>query len=157
MGSTRLPRPGDVSTTAPATLVDGSEERTGGCLCGRIRFTVKGKAVFPHTCACAHCQKLGGAPLMWWAGFPMDRVTWTGTGGEPTWFETFEGEAKRGFCPDCGSRLAAIDSDIPELGINVTALDDTSGTDLVPVNQSFRDNAVHWLPPMLDAQRSPVA
>ncbi|MFF7097742.1 hypothetical protein ACFY9A_35960 [Streptomyces rubradiris] len=46
----------------------------------------------------------------------------------------------------CGSRLAAIDSDIPEIGINVTALDDTSGPDLVPIHASFRDNAVHWLP-----------
>ncbi|MEV6022622.1 hypothetical protein [Streptomyces sp. NPDC052036] len=56
-------------------------------------------------------------------------VTWTGE-SKPTWCETFEGEAKRGFCPTCGSRVAAIDSDIPETGINVTALDDTSGTDL---------------------------
>jgi hypothetical protein len=56
----------------------------------------------------------------------------------------------------CGSRLAAIDSDVPELGINVTALDDTSGLDLVPVNQSFRANAVHWLPPVPDTQRDPV-
>ncbi len=81
---------------------------------------------------------------MWWAGF--ETVTWTGEGGEPTWYETFKGEAKRGFCPTCGSRLAALDSDIPEIGINVTALDDTSGQDLVPIHASFRDNTVHWLP-----------
>lgn len=93
--------------------------------------------------------------MMWWAGFAPDDVTWTGE-SEPTWFETFEGEAKRGFCPNCGSRLAAIDSDVPELGIVVTALDDTSGPDLVPVNQSFRDNAVHWLPQVPDTQNSPV-
>ncbi len=55
---------------------------------------------------------------MWWVGF--ETVTWTGE-SEPTWYETFEGEAKRGFCPTCGSRVAAIDSDIPEIGINVTA------------------------------------
>jgi hypothetical protein len=51
----------------------------------------------------------------------------------------------------CG-RLAAVDVDVPELGINVTALDDTSGADLVPVNQSFRDNAVHWLLPVPDSR-----
>ncbi|MYV96221.1 GFA family protein, partial [Streptomyces sp. SID1034] len=55
---------------------------------------------------------------MWWVGFAT--VSWTGEGGEPTWYETFPGEAKRGFCPNCGSRVAAIDSDIPEIGINVT-------------------------------------
>jgi hypothetical protein len=131
--------------------------RSGGCLCGWIRFTVNGEAVYPHTCSCGHCQKLGGGPMMWWAGFAPDDVTWTGEGGEPTYFETFEGEAKRGFCPRCGSRLSGIDSDIPELGIVVTALDDTSGDDLVPVNQSFRDNAVHWLPQVPDTHTSPVS
>ncbi|MFF4779020.1 GFA family protein [Microtetraspora fusca] len=138
-----------------ADIVASAQERSGGCLCGRIRFTVKGKAAYPHTCSCPHCQKLGGGPMMWWAGFAPKDVTWTGE-SEPTWFETFEGEAKRGFCPHCGSRLAAIDSDVPDLGIVVTALDDTSGLDLVPVNQSFRDNAVHWLPQVPDTQDSPV-
>ncbi|WP_261994822.1 MULTISPECIES: aldehyde-activating protein [unclassified Streptomyces] len=61
--------------------------------------------------------------------------------------ETFEGEAKRGFCPTCGSHLAAIDSDIPEIAINVTTLGDTSSSDLVPIHASFRDNAVRRLPP----------
>ncbi|MGW3690243.1 aldehyde-activating protein [Streptomyces sp. NPDC005125] len=92
---------------------------------------------------------------MWWAGFPLDGVTWTGEGGEPQWFETFEGEAMRGFCPHRGSRLAAIDSDVPDLAINVTALDDTSGSDLVPVNPVLRANAVHWLHPVPDTQGSP--
>ena len=80
---------------------------------------------------------------MWWVGFAT--VTWTGESG-PTWYETFESEEKRGFCPICGSRAVAIDSDIPEIGINVTALDDTSGTDLDPIHASFRDDAVRWLP-----------
>ncbi|MDF4249572.1 MULTISPECIES: GFA family protein [unclassified Streptomyces] len=134
-----------------------TDERTGGCLCGKIRFVVKGKADYPHTCSCPHCQRLGGAPVMWWAGFATDGLSWTGEGGEPKWFETFPGQAKRAFCPDCGSRIAALDSDIPDIGINVTALDDTSGADLVPVNQSFRDSAVHWLPSVPDTQHSTVA
>ncbi|WP_435059217.1 GFA family protein [Streptomyces sp. bgisy060] len=141
---------------ATPAVVEADQERTGGCLCGKIRFTVRGKAVYPHLCSCEHCQKLGGAPVMWWAGWPTDAITWTGEGGEPTYFTTFKDEAQRGFCPDCGARISAIDSDIPELGINVTALDDTSSPDLVPVNQSFKDNAVPWLPVVADAQHSPV-
>ncbi|WP_381805358.1 GFA family protein [Streptomyces niveus] len=139
---------------ATPDIVAVTQERSGGCLCGRIRFIVRGEAVYPHTCSCPHCQKLGGGPMMWWAGFAPDDVAWTGEGGEPTWFETFEGEARRGFCPHCGSGLAAIDSDVPELGIVVTALDDTSGDDLVPVNQSFRENRVHWLPQVPDTQNA---
>lgn len=134
----------NATSTAGAQRTEPAEDRTGGCLCGRIRFTAQGPAVFPHTCECGHCQKLGGTPVMWWVGFKT--ITWIGEGGEPTWYETFPGEAKRGFCPTCGSRVAAIDSDIPEIGINVTALDDTSGEDLVPIHASFHDNAVRWLP-----------
>ncbi|MDW6057927.1 GFA family protein [Streptomyces sp. FXJ1.4098] len=71
-------------------------------------------------CSCLHCQKLAGAPLMWWAGFAPYAVTWTGEG----WADLVRvrGEAKCGFCPCCGSRLA-IDSDTPEIGSNVTELD----------------------------------
>nr|WSW65645.1 GFA family protein [Streptomyces sp. NBC_00995] len=142
----------NATRTADAQRSEPAEVRTGGCLCGRIRFSTEGPATFPHACACRHCQKLGGTPVMWWVGFKT--ITWIGEGGEPTWYETFPGEAKRGFCPTCGSRLAAIDSDIPEIGINVTALDDTCGPDLVPVHVSFRDNAVHWLPPVPEAEHS---
>ncbi|WND40731.1 GFA family protein (plasmid) [Streptomyces sp. BB1-1-1] len=141
---------------ATPDIVAAAQERSGGCLCGKIRFTVKGEAVYPHTCSCPHCQKLGGGPMMWWAGFAPENITWTGE-SEQIWFETFKGEAKRSCCPNCFSRLAAIDNGVPEIGIVVTALDDTSGDDLVPINQSFRDNAVHWLPQVPDTQKkSPV-
>ncbi len=33
-----------------ATPGEEVEERAGGCLCGRIRFTVTGPAVYPHLC-----------------------------------------------------------------------------------------------------------
>ncbi|WP_438479105.1 MULTISPECIES: GFA family protein [Streptomyces violaceusniger group] len=52
----------NATAAAGAQGAEDTEERTGGCLCGRIRFTTRGPAVFPHTCACEHCQKLGGAP-----------------------------------------------------------------------------------------------
>ncbi|MEK8141548.1 aldehyde-activating protein [Streptomyces sp. M10(2022)] len=66
------------------------------------------------------------------------------------------GKAKRGFCSTCGSRVAAVDCDVPEIGINVPALDDTSAADLMPVNASFRENAVHWMPSVPDTQHSPI-
>lgn len=137
------------------TPAENADERTGGCRCGLIQFTVTGPAIYPHTCSCVDCQKLGGGPMMWWAGWPAEGIAWSGW-DSIKWFETFKDEAKRGFCPECGTRLAAIDSDIPEIGINVTALNNTSGADLVPVNQSFRETAVAWLPQVPDAAASTV-
>ncbi|MFJ5850229.1 GFA family protein [Streptomyces sp. NPDC092903] len=140
------------TSAAEAQRAETAGERTGGCPCGRIRFITRPPAVFRHTCACCHCQKPGGTPVMWWVGF--EKATRTGEGGGPAWYETFEGQAKRGFCPTCGCRLAAIDSDVTEIGINATALDDTSAPDLVPIHMSFRHNAGHWLPPVPGTEHS---
>ncbi len=128
--------------------------RTGGCLCGKIRFSATGEPDYPHTCSCQHCQKLGGGPMMSWVSFPLTGFAWTGEGGEPSWYYTFEGETKRGFCPTCGTQVCALDDDGDSIAITLSALD--SADDLIPVNQSFRDDAVSWLPQVPDTRHSTV-
>jgi hypothetical protein len=139
----------------PETVAN-NEVRAGGCLCGNIQFIVTGEPDYPHTCSCEHCQKRAGGPLQWWIGFPLEGLAWTGEGGEPTWFDTHQGKTKRGFCPVCGSHLAAFDHGDTTIGINVTALDERDDPRLMPVNQSFRGDAVSWLPQVPDTQRSTV-
>ncbi len=80
-----------------ADIVAAALERSGGCLCGRIRLAVPGRAP-SHPAVARTAKKLGGGPMMWWAGFAPQDVTWTGE-SEPTWSITFEGEAQRGFLP----------------------------------------------------------
>ncbi|KUJ43326.1 glutathione-dependent formaldehyde-activating protein [Streptomyces albus subsp. albus] len=125
-------------TTPPDTTV-----RTGGCQCGKIRFDVTGAPDYPHTCSCGHCQKLSGGPMMSWVSFGFAGLTWTGEGGEPRWHYTWP-DSKRGFCPDCGSQLCALDDGATSIAITFSALDDSR--DLMPVNQSFSNTAVAWLP-----------
>jgi hypothetical protein len=131
-----------------------AQVRTGGCLCGKIRFVVAGDADYPHVCSCPHCQKRAGGPMQSWVGFPLEGLRWTGDGGEPTWYDTFPDETKRGFCPTCGSHVAALDYGDTTIGINVSALDHQDDPALVPVNQSFRGDAVSWLPQVTDTQHS---
>ncbi|QOC93499.1 hypothetical protein [Micromonospora craniellae] len=50
--------------------------------------------------------------------------------------------------------MAAFDYGDTLIGINLTALDDQDDPLLVPVNQSFRDDAVTWLPQVPDTQHS---
>ncbi len=126
----------------------------GGCLCGNIRFTVTDEPDYPHVCSCPHCQKRAGGPLQSWVGYPLAGLTWTGEGGEPTWYDTFKGETKRGFCPICGSHIAAFDYGDTTIGINLSALDEQDDPRLTPVNQSFRDTAVPWLDQIPDTQHS---
>ncbi|MEU4345669.1 hypothetical protein AB0H00_31205 [Nocardia sp. NPDC023852] len=79
-------------------------------------------------------------PVMSWVDFPRDGFEWTGPGGEPVWYNTFP-DSQRGFC---GSSVAAQDDGDAELvGVTMMSLDDHSA--LVPVHQSFKDNAVTWL------------
>ncbi|AOP49064.1 GFA family protein [Streptomyces lydicus] len=131
---------------------DGSP-RSGGCLCRRIRFTVTGTPDCPHTCSCTHCQRLSGGPMMSWVSFPLSGLTWTGDGGEPAWHYTWP-DSRRGFCPDCGSQLCALDAGAGSIAITFSALDDASG--LVPVNQSFRKDAVTWLAQVPDTRHSSI-
>ncbi|MCG5216518.1 hypothetical protein MBA17_24975 [Streptosporangium sp. KLBMP 9127] len=72
--------------------------------------------------------------------FLLTGLVWTGEGGEPSWYYTFVGETKRGFCQFCGSQLCALDDGETSIAITLSALDDA--VDLIPVNQSFRDDAV---------------
>lgn len=132
--------------TAAAATGSGTEVRSGGCLCGKIRFTVTGPVDDPHVCGCRDCAKRSGAPFQWWVGFPMDGLEWTGE-DEPTWFDTYPGETARGFCGKCGTHLAARDyGDDTVIGFLATALDDY-GTDpaLVPTNLNRVAEAAPWL------------
>ncbi|MFI1765353.1 GFA family protein [Streptomyces sp. NPDC020800] len=130
-----------------AAIVSGSEVRSGGCLCGKVRFTVIGPVDDPHICACKDCAKRSGAPFQWWLGFPISGLEWTGA--EPTWFDTHPGKTARGFCPGCGSHIAALDYDYEGdsvIGILATALDrhDTDPA-LIPTNLNRLPEAAPWL------------
>ncbi|GAA0546624.1 GFA family protein [Paractinoplanes ferrugineus] len=137
----------------PKKSTAATETWTGTCLCGAIRFTVSGEPDFPHLCSCSHCKTRGGSPMQWWIGFPLSSLTWTGE-GELTWYDTFPSGTKRGFCPVCGSHIAALDYGDTTIGINVPALDNHDDPRLVPTSQSFSDDAVTWLPRVTAGQHS---
>ncbi|MFE3653335.1 GFA family protein [Streptomyces sp. NPDC059152] len=129
-------------------------ERTGGCLCRKIRFKATGEPDYPHTCSCPHCKALSGGPMMAWVSFPLQGLIWTGEGGEPSWHYTWP-DSKRGFCPTCGTQVCALDEGADDIALTFFTLDDPSN--LIPVNQSFRGDAVSWLPQIPNTQHTTVA
>jgi hypothetical protein len=70
--------------------------RGGGCLCGAVRFSVRGEPLVVDTCHCADCRKATGAAFVVCADWP--RSTFTSAGQ----VQVFNG---RSFCPACGSRV----------------------------------------------------
>ncbi|MBU0557518.1 MAG: GFA family protein [Alphaproteobacteria bacterium] len=111
-------------------------ERTGGCLCGAIRFSARGEPLKPHSCSCGMCRRHTGVPFTAWVEFPRDDVRWTGPGGAPaTWRSS--PQSSRAFCPTCGSSLGAID-DAPIVALLVGAFDRAGDAGLMPVAHAHR-------------------
>lgn len=75
---------------------------TGGCLCGEVRYEIRGKDIGSSFCHCRMCQRFAGSPVSAGTGFLLDdfRVT----EGEPKSYRS-SAIAERVFCPRCGSSL----------------------------------------------------
>lgn len=72
----------------------------GSCLCGAVSYEVKGDVGAPAACHCSQCRKQSGHV---WASatVPDDQLH---IRGEVRWFASSD-QARRGFCPTCGSAL----------------------------------------------------
>ena len=120
--------------------------RTGGCLCGAVRYTVTADPLWVAVCHCRNCQKQAGSALSVVAGFPRSALN---VEGELTTYEDrgTSGQAVyRKFCNRCGSpvltdtpRAAAADLIFVKAG----TLDDVS--DLQPTTHYWTKRAQPWL------------
>lgn len=72
----------------------------GRCLCGAIAFRTEATPADPSACHCGQCRRQSGN---YWASANVPAAALEIT-GEPRWFHATS-EARRGFCPICGSFL----------------------------------------------------
>ena len=76
-------------------------QHKGSCLCGAITYQIEDTDLRPViACHCIQCRKTTGHHVAATSA-PREKVTIT---GEPHWFQS-SAEARRGFCPTCGSQL----------------------------------------------------
>ncbi|MDK1491906.1 GFA family protein [Sinorhizobium sp. 7-81] len=87
--------------------------RTGGCLCGAVRYQVSGEPLRVGLCHCADCRKESGSSFVTFAVWSTRAFSSSGK------VKVFAG---RGFCPVCGSRL--FNPGEEEIEIRVGSLDD---------------------------------
>ena len=102
------------------------DKRSGGCLCGAVKYEAVLAAPHLHACHCNICQKWGGGPSLslFCAG------DWAITGEENlTWYDSSDW-AQRSFCKKCGTHLFGRVPDGDYRGVHVGSLDDTSGLTL---------------------------
>jgi hypothetical protein len=74
---------------------------TGQCHCGAIRYEASGAPAYHALCHRRDCRRSAGAPAVAWALFPESAVN---IAGEPKVHASSK-DARRHFCPECGSGL----------------------------------------------------
>ncbi|MCG7623135.1 GFA family protein [Epibacterium sp. Ofav1-8] len=109
--------------------------RTGGCLCGRVRFTVTGAPDRVGLCHCLDCRKHHGAPFYAAAVFAPEQLSVTGD------VRCYQG---RCFCPTCGSSVYATSGG--EVEIHLGALDDADQFE--PSYELWTRRRETWLRPL---------
>jgi hypothetical protein len=92
---------------------------TGGCACGAIRYEVNAEPIMMFNCHCRDCQFTTGSGFTPVVDVPAKAFKITK--GSPRYY--FTGHNKRGFCPECGSRLFGGESETGQ-GIAASSLDD---------------------------------
>jgi hypothetical protein len=133
-------------TDAPAAASgpDGAQAaRTGGCLCGGVRFRLDGAPLWVAHCHCSMCRRAQGAGFVTWAGFPEDAFSLT-AGAELLSSYRSSAAAVRSFCGRCGTPLLFRSSRWPgEVHVTLASLDSAEG--LEPQAHAYWGSRAPWL------------
>jgi hypothetical protein len=110
--------------------------RTGGCLCGAVRYSVRGEPFNVGRCHCADCRKESGSTFTVYAHWPIDAFELSGE------VATYDG---RSFCPSCGSRLFNLHDE--DVEIRAGSLDDAP-FEIAPREEIWIKRRESWLAPV---------
>lgn len=109
-----------------------SNERSGGCLCGAVRFAARLTRTTFGVCHCEMCRRWTGSALMGLT-VPVENVTWSGA--DHIAKRQTSAWAERAWCAECGSglyyRVTVEGPMFGNLELPVGILDDANGLTLV--------------------------
>ena len=119
------------------------ETRTGGCMCGAVRFEARGTPFDVSHCHCRSCRRHSGAAMVTLAGYRTDQVAFSGT---PRRFYASSPGVRRAFCGECGTPLT-WEGDDAERGavveLHISTFD--APESLIPVSHAFEPERIPWL------------
>jgi hypothetical protein len=103
-------------------MSDAAPARSGGCLCGAVRYRVNGPLRAVVMCHCTQCRRTSGHFM---AATAARRADFALTAdAQLRWYESSE-QAQRGFCARCGSTLFWQAKGRDYISIAAGSLDDT--------------------------------
>lgn len=104
--------------------------RTGGCLCGAVRYEVTGEIAPIQLCHCSQCRKAQGGPFGANAPVAADAFRLVQGGDVLREYRASPGK-RRVFCGTCGGPIFSQRDDAPEtLRLRAGTLDDGAGLTL---------------------------
>ena len=105
-------------------MTDSEELHRGGCLCGAVRYEVRGPLRDVVNCYCTMCHKLHGA---YGPHAKADKAAIALVEDRGLKWYPSSARARRGFCGECGAGLFWEPVDQPGTGILAGTLDQPSG------------------------------
>jgi hypothetical protein len=99
-----------------------TETMSGGCACGRIRYTARIDSDEAYLCHCRMCQRATGSVSIAFLNVKKADVEWE---REPDWYVSSP-IARRPFCRECGTSLGFEFPDSEMMDITVASFDDPS-------------------------------
>ena len=101
---------------------------TGSCLCGAVKYQVLGPLRPVVACHCGQCRKSSGHHVAATSAKREDFALLKEHGLK--WFSSSAG-IRRGFCQECGGNLFWDKAELPSISIFAGTLDQPSGLQLV--------------------------
>lgn len=117
-------------------MSDRELRATGGCLCGGVKFEVRGPLRDAIICHCGQCRRTHGHAVAFTSAERSDVVF--REVAKLKWYASSE-RARRGFCGECGASLFWEPLGEGRLAIAAGALDAPTG--LKTVRHVFADHA----------------
>jgi hypothetical protein len=117
---------------------------TGGCLCGRVRYTATGAPAFSAICHCRNCQRFTGSAFEATIGFPTASVSVQGDLKTYNEISDSGRPVRRRFCPNCGSGVLAEADAFPGITIFLAGTLDDSAT-YKPTMEIYCSSAQPWV------------
>lgn len=100
----------------------------GGCLCGAVRYQVRGELRPIMTCHCSQCRRTSGH-FVAATGAADEALEVIDPDGALRWYRS-SSSARRGFCSRCGSSLFWKPDDAPRTSIMAGTLDGATGLEM---------------------------
>jgi hypothetical protein len=127
----------------------------GGCLCGAIRYEVRGAPSQQTVCHCSICRRSTGAPMVGW--FSVGLEGFAITRGQPARYRS-SARALRSHCPACGTQLTFQYDGLAQIDVSICSLDDPAA--VTPMDHTFVSTQLPWVQlgdrlPRFEQARSP--